>query len=519
MATLQDFRNERLKKLEKLRALGVNPYPSKTDRTVKNSEVKLKFEEFEGQKVKVVGRIKNLRIMGKIGFIVIKDESGSLQLFASEDNLGSADYANSELAFKDLRLLDSGDFVEGDGEVIKTKTGEISVKLNKIRILTKAIRPMPLAHEEFSDIESRYRQRYIDMNVNEDVKNDIILRSKVTQILREFLVERDFLEIETPVLQPIYGGASARPFKTYHNKLESDFFLRISPELYLKKAVAGGFERVFEFSRNFRNEGIDRSHNPEFTMLEFYRTYADYNDLMEMTTEMMHNLLNKVFGKLSFDYQGHKLDFSIIKKYTFRELILEKMGLDIDEMSREDLIKEIKSRNIEADLKAPTKDLLDEFYKETCRKDIIQPIYLIDYPREMIPLAKRKTDNPKYIESLQLVCCGFELLKAYSELNDPIDQLERLTEDQKALDDGTSEEAMTVDLDFVAALEVGIPPTAGWGMGIDRLVSFLADKPAIKDVIMFPTLRPEDVDEATKKMYPEVKFNNLNKLEKKQGPK
>ena len=224
---------------------------------------------------------------------------------------------------------------------------------------------MPLAHEEFSDIESRYRQRYIDMNVNEDVKNDIILRSKVTQILREFLVERDFLEIETPVLQPIYGGASARPFKTYHNKLESDFFLRISPELYLKKAVAGGFERVFEFSRNFRNEGIDRSHNPEFTMLEFYRTYADYNDLMEMTTEMMHNLLNKVFGKLSFDYQGHKLDFSIIKKYTFRELILEKMGLDIDEMSREDLIKEIKSRNIEADLKAPTKDLLDEFYKET----------------------------------------------------------------------------------------------------------------------------------------------------------
>ena len=246
MATLQDFRNERLKKLEKLRALGVNPYPSKTDRTVKNSEVKLKFEEFEGQKVKVVGRIKNLRIMGKIGFIVIKDESGSLQLFASEDNLDSADYANSELAFKDLRLLDSGDFVEGDGEVIKTKTGEISVKLNKIRILTKAIRPMPLAHEEFSDIESRYRQRYIDMNVNEDVKNDIILRSKVTQILREFLVERDFLEIETPVLQPIYGGASARPFKTYHNKLESDFFLRISPELYLKKAVAGGFERVFE---------------------------------------------------------------------------------------------------------------------------------------------------------------------------------------------------------------------------------------------------------------------------------
>jgi lysyl-tRNA synthetase class 2 len=349
MATLQDFRNERLKKLEKLRALGVNPYPSKTDRTVKNSEVKLKFEEFESQNVKVVGRIKNLRIMGKIGFIVIKDESGSLQLFASEDNLGSADYANSELAFKDLRLLDSGDFVEGDGEVIKTKTGEISVKLNKIRILTKAIRPMPLAHEEFSDVESRYRQRYIDMNVNEGVKNDIILRSKVTQILREFLVERDFLEIETPVLQPIYGGASAKPFTTYHNKLESDFFLRISPELYLKKAVAGGFERVFEFSRNFRNEGIDRSHNPEFTMLEFYRTYADYNDLMEMTTEMMHNLLNKVFGKLSFDYQGHKLDFSIIKKYTFRELILEKMGLDIDEMSREDLIKEIKSRNIEAD--------------------------------------------------------------------------------------------------------------------------------------------------------------------------
>lgn len=511
MATLQDFRNERLRKLEELKRLGVNPYPAKANRTNKNSEVKEGFAELEGERATVVGRIKNIRKMGKIGFVVIKDESDSLQLFLAEQELGVPDYSNSEIGFGEVNLLDSGDFIEATGEVIKTKTGEISVRVNKLRILTKALRPMPLAHEEFSDVESRYRQRHIDFNVNEDVKEDILLRSRVTEIIRRFLIEKEFIEIETPVLQPIYGGASARPFVTYHHKLEADLFLRVSPELYLKRAIVGGFEKVFEFARNFRNEGIDRSHNPEFTMLEFYWSYADYNDLMDITTEMIHVVLKELFGKLSFEYQGHLLDFSNIKKYTFREIILEKTGLDIDKVTREELLGEIKDRKIEVDLKAPMKDLLDEFYKETCRKDIIQPIYLIDYPMEMIPLAKKKHSDPKYIESLQLVSCGFELLKAYSELNDPIDQLDRLTEDQKALDDGTSEEAMKVDIDFVSALEIGMPPTAGWGMGMDRFISFLANRPAIKDVIMFPTLKAEELDDATRKMYPDVNFGSKSK--------
>ncbi len=511
MATLQDYRNERIKKLEQLKVLGINPYPASSERTNYNSEIELKFSELEGSNVSVVGRIKNIRKMGKIGFIVIEDQTGRLQLFLSEDSLSSADRANSELKFSEVNLLDTGDFIQASGEVIKTKTGEISIRPTKLKLLTKALRPMPLGHEEFSDIESRYRQRYIDLNVNNDVKSDILLRSKVVESIRHFLTQQDFIEVETPVLQPLYGGASARPFITYHNKLESDLYLRISPELYLKRAVVGGFERVFEFSRNFRNEGIDKSHNPEFTMLEFYWAYADYNDLMNLTTEMIHKLLKEIFGRLKFNYQGNELDFSEIKRYTFREIILENTGIDIDKISREELIKEIKARQIEVDLKAPMKDLLDEFYKETCRKNIIQPIYLLDYPAEMIPLAKKSYKNPKYIESFQLVCCGFELIKAYSELNDPIDQLDRLTEDQKALDDGTSEEAMNVDIDFIAALEIGMPPTAGWGMGIDRFVSILADRPAIKDVIMFPTLRPEGPDETTRKIYSEVKFNESKK--------
>lgn len=507
MATLIEYRNERIRKLNELKSLGVNPYPAKSHRTNLNQDVLKNFEKLEGSKVTVVGRIIAIRKLGKLNFIKIKDESADIQIvWERKDSEILPDYQNSELSLKEINLIDSGDFIEVTGEVFKTKTEEISVKVEKIRLLTKSLRPIPQEHEGFTNIELRYRQRYLDLNVNEDVKKDLLLRSKVTEIIRQFLIKENFVEIETPVLQPIYGGASAKPFVTYYNKLESEFYLRISPELYLKRAIVGGFERVFEFARDFRNEGIDRSHNPEFTMLEFYRAYADYNDLMKFTTEMFHQILNTIFGKTSFEYQGHVLDFSEIRKVTFRDLILEKTGVDILNISKENLIKEMNSRNIEANPKSPIKDLLDEFYKQTCRKEIIHPIYLLDYPAEMIPLAKKKQDNPKYIESLQLVCCGFELLKAYSELNDPIDQLERLSEDQKGKEDGSSEESMTVDIDFIAALEYGMPPTAGWGMGIDRLVSFLANKPAIKDVIMFPTLKPEEIDENTKNIYPTIKF-------------
>jgi len=508
MASLMEYRNERIRKLKELKALGVNPYPSKSHRSSNNSYILENYTKLEGSEVSAVGRIIAIRKLGKLNFLKIRDESGEIQIVweRNEENTSVPDYENSELDLKNISLLDTGDFIEVTGPVIKTKTGEVSVKVSKLRLLTKSLRPMPTDYEGLNNIELRYRQRYLDLNVNDEVKKDLLLRSKVVEIIRQFLINQDFVEIETPVLQPIYGGASAKPFTTYHNKLESEFYLRISPELYLKRAIVGGFEKVFEFARNFRNEGIDRSHNPEFTMLEFYWAYADYNDLMNLTTNMFQEILKSVFGKTSFEYQGHLLDFSDIKKVTFRDLILEKTGVDVSTITKEDLIKEMKNRKIEANPDSPLKDLLDEFYKQTCRKEIIQPIYLLDYPAEMIPLAKKKQENPKYIESIQLVCCGFELLKAYSELNDPIDQLERLSEDQKGLEEGTSEESMTVDIDFISALEYGMPPTAGWGMGIDRLVSFLANKPAIKDVIMFPTLKPEVADDNTKNMYPHVKF-------------
>lgn len=492
MATLIEYRNERLRKLNELKNLGVNSYPSQSRRTNKNLEILEKFYELEGSNVVVVGRIVAIRKLGKLIFLKIRDESGDLQLVweKSELTLAKPDFANSQISLNEINLLDTGDFIEVSGEVFKTKTEEVSVKITQLRIISKSLRPLPTDYEGFSNIEQRYRQRYVDMNVNSEVRKDLILRSKVIETIRQFLIKNEFLEIETPVLQPLYGGASAKPFVTYHNKLESNFYLRISPELYLKRAIVGGFERVFEFARDFRNEGIDRSHNPEFTMLEFYWAYADYHDLMEFTTKMFHEVLLGVFGKKDFEYQGHVLDFSEIKKVSFRDLILEKTGVDVQNISKESLLEEMKKRNIDTPTNAPIKDLLDEFYKQTCRKEIIQPIYLLDYPAEMIPLAKRKSSNPNYIESFQLVCCGFELLKAYTELNDPIDQLERLSEDQKGLDEGTSEESMNVDHDFITALEYGMPPTGGLGLGIDRLVSFLANKPAIKDVIMFPTLRP-----------------------------
>jgi len=499
MANLIDYRNERLRKLKELKDLGVNPYPSKSHRSNKNLTILENFSDYEGKVVTVVGRITAIRKLGKLNFLKLRDESGDLQIVwertDTEKDSPSPRYQNSELGLININLLDIGDFIEARGIVLKTKTGETSVKVEVLRLLSKSLRPMPLEHEGLNNIELRYRQRYLDLNVNPDVKRDMLLRSQVVEIIRQFLINRGFIEIETPVLQPIYGGASAKPFITFHNKLESEFYLRISPELYLKRAIVGGFEKVFEFARNFRNEGIDRSHNPEFTMLEFYWAYADYNDLMDFTTELFHKILNSVFGKTNFEYQGNVLDFAQIKKITFKDLILEKTGVDIENITNEGLLEEMKSRNIDFHPSAPLKDLLDEFYKQTCRKEIIQPIYLLDYPSEMIPLAKRKQTNPKYIESVQLVCCGFELLKAYTELNDPIDQFERLKEDQKGLEEGTSEESMKVDTDFITALEFGMPPTAGWGMGIDRLVSFLANKPAIKDVIMFPTLKPGDVEE------------------------
>ncbi len=496
MANIKELRDERLRKLTELRLAGINPYPQMGDRSDTNRTLIEDFATKEGSSVRSVGRISSIRLMGGMCFIDVADESGKIQSVINKKTF-SADNTQNQLDFKQLRLLDTGDFVQVDGTLNKTQRGEISIFTTALTLLTKSLRPLPDIHDGFKDVEKRYRQRYIDLHINPEVKKHIELRSKVTETLRQFMIGRGFIEIETPILQPLYGGASARPFTTYHHKLESDLYLRISNELYLKRAVVAGFERVFEFARDFRNEGIDRSHNPEFTMLEFYWAYANYQDLMVFTEEMISAVLMATHGQLKISYQGNELDFTPpYERITLRDLIKRETKVDIDSVSRDELINEIKSRKLKIDLSnnPPKKDLIDEFYKATCRINIIQPLFLTDYPAEMIPLAKRKEENSSNIASMQLVCSGFELIKAYNELNDPLDQLERMQAEQTVLDKGESEEAHPIDYDYIRALEIGMPPTAGWGMGIDRFVSFLCDQPAIKDVILFPTLRPEVVD-------------------------
>lgn len=496
MANLKELRDERLRKLKSLRELGIDPYPQLGERTQSNAQLVSDFSQKEHSVAKTRGRITSIRLMGGMCFIDVVDESGKLQVVANKKTL-SADTQKNQLAFDHLRLLDTGDFIGAGGALEKTKAGEVSIFAEHITMLAKSLRPLPDTHEGFKDIEKRYRQRYIDLQINPEVKRHIELRSKVTETMRQFLISRGFLEIETPVLQPLYGGASARPFTTYHHKLESDLYLRISNELYLKRAIVAGFERVFEFARDFRNEGIDRSHNPEFTLLEFYWAYANYEDLMNLTEQMISDVLMATFGQQQITYQGQVLDFTPpYPRITFAELIKQETGVDIDGITRDELIEEITSRNLKIDLKGnpPLKDLLDEFYKETCRTKIVGPMFLTDYPTALKPLAKKKTGQPEYTASVQLLCMGAELINAYNEINDPIDQLERMQEEQGVLDRGESEEAHPIDYDYIRALEVGMPPTAGWGMGIDRFVSILADQAAIKDVIFFPTLRPEVLD-------------------------
>lgn len=496
MANIKELRDERLRKLADLRSAGIDPYPQLGERSDSNATIVQSFAQKENNTVKIRGRINSIRLMGGMCFIDVSDESGKIQVVANKKTL-QASVDHNQLEFKQLRLLDSGDFIGASGVLQKTQAGEVSVFSESITLLCKSLRPLPDVHEGFKDIEKRYRQRYIDLHLNPEVKQNIELRSKVTETIRQFLIKRGFTEVETPVLQPLYGGASARPFTTYHHKLESDLFLRISNELYLKRAIVAGFELVFEFARDFRNEGIDRSHNPEFTLLEFYWAYANYEDLMTMTEQMISEVLMSAKGQQQITYQGQELDFTPpYKRITFAELIKQETGVDIDGITRDQLVDEIKARKLKIDLKnnPPLKDLLDEFYKETCRAKIVGPIFLLDYPTALKPLAKKKKDQPEYTASMQLICMGAELINAYNEINDPIDQLDRMLEEQTVLDKGESNEAHPVDYDYIRALEIGMPPTAGWGMGIDRFISILADQAAIKDVIFFPTLRPEAID-------------------------
>lgn len=508
MATLQDFRNERLKKLEALKALGVNPYPAKSNRTNKNSEIHDNFSSLEGQEVFIVGRIKNIRKMGKIGFIVIEDDSGKVQLFLSEAEMGVPDYANSELGFANINLLDSGDFVEANGQVFKTQTGEISIKLKKLRILTKALRPMPLGHEEFSDKEQRLRRRYIDLNVNNEVRERFIRRSKFWQATREFLLNEGFIEINIPVLEHTTGGADANPFVTHMDSLDQDFYLRISHELPLKRLLGGGYEKVFDIGPRFRNENYSDEHLPEHVAMESYAAYQDYEQGMDLYERMIKFVAEKTWGTLKFsNVNGFEVNLDQPwPRINYADIMRDEFGVDVFKPDLAKLKVILKENKVELDGGVNVNRALDNVWKLIRRKSA-GPFWLVHEPVEISPLAKADPADPRVTQRFHPVIAGSELGNGFSELNDPIDQLNRFVEQQNLRDDG-DDEAMMLDIDFVEMLEYGMPPACGWGNS-ERNFWFFEGVTAREGVI-FPNLRME-VDETTKKIYPEVKFEEKAK--------
>ena len=486
---LQNLQKERLKKLENIKKLGIDPYPSFAKATA-GKPARLANQDarkMEGKKVVVAGRLRSLRPHGKITFADLEDESGKIQLFFSQEHLKGG-------RFDFLGNLDLGDFLQAEGEVFKTQAGEITVRVEEYQLLTKSLRPLPSAWYGLEDVEERYRQRYVDLIINPEVKKVFQTRHQILKFLRNFMEEKGFIEVETPTLQPIYGGATAKPFITHHNTLGVKLYLRISDELYLKRLIVGGFEKVFEICKDFRNEGIDRQHNPEFTMMEFYWAYADYGDLMKLTEEMVSKVVKEVHRSLKFKLADQNLDFSPpFKRVSFTDLVNEHSGIDLNEITTEEALRAaIKEKELQLELHGVVGfgPLVDELYKTVARPKIKNPTFVTDYPFEMRPLAKKKEGDPKKAASFQLLCMGYELVNAYNELNDPIEQKERWQEQMRLGKRGLEEHQVT-DEDYIRALEYGMPPTAGWGMGIDRLVSLLTNQHSIKDVILFPTLRPK----------------------------
>ncbi|MDP3948217.1 MAG: lysine--tRNA ligase [bacterium] len=480
---LENLQKERIKKLKNIQRLGIDPYPSKSQRKHTISIAR----KMMGKKVIVAGRIRSLRPHGKITFADIEDATGKIQVFFSQQELTGEKY-------EFLTNFDIGDFIEISGEVFKTQAGEITVRVSDFKLLTKSIRPLPSAWYGLEDVEERYRQRYVDMIMNPDVRKVFEVRSKVIKLLRNFMEDKGFTEVETPTLQPIYGGATAKPFTTHHNALDIRLYLRISDELYLKRLVVGGYEKVFEICKDFRNEGIDRQHNPEFTMLEFYWAYADYEDLIKLTQELVSKIVKAIHGKYTFEFEEQKIDFKMpFKRVTFNQLVKQNSGIDLETVTTEEELKKvIKEKEINLELHGVVGygPLVDELYKSVARPKIIQPTFVVDYPSDMLPLAKANDSDPKKAGSFQLICMGYELVKAYNELNDPEEQRKRWKEEVNLGRKGL-EEHQVLDEDYIRALEYGMPPTAGWGMGIDRLVSLLTNQHTLKDVILFPTLRPE----------------------------
>lgn len=478
----EQIRAERLQKLNRFKEKGINPYPSKGTRSNYNAEVTASFNELEGKKVSVVGRVMATRGHGRIAFFTVRDITGEIQLLFKEDELGKENY-------KVIKNFDTGDFIEATGTVFKTKAGEITVDVTKYQVLSKAIRLLPAEWYGLKDEELKLRKRYLDVILNPETREMIQRRSKFWQVMREFLVEEGFMEVETPVLESKTGGAEARPFITHHNALDIDVYLRISAgELWQKRLMVAGFEKTFEIGRIFRNEGISHEHLQDYTQMEFYWAYADYNQGMKLVEKLYKALAKEVFGTLKFKINGHDVDFG--KKweiYSFSEIIKQQTGVDISTAAVKEIEERLKELKIEYDKKGFNKNRgIDSLWKY-CRKNIAGPGFLIDIPVELEPLAKRKPENPELVERFQVLIGGSEVGKGYSELNDPLDQAERFKHQQELREQG-DEEAQMFDEDFVEALEYGMPPTCGFGVS-ERLFAFLTNKPA-KESQIFPLLRP-----------------------------
>lgn len=479
----------RRSKLAELQNAGKDPFDVyKVNRTHTSKGVKSNFEELEGKEVTVVGRIMSKRGQGKVVFSDIHDIDGKMQLFLKIDKVG-------EENLKLYKTLDLGDWVSATGEVFKTKTEEISVNVNSFELICKSLKPLPEKWHGLKNPDLRYRQREVDIITNPEVKNTFINRSKIISAMREFLDAKGFLEVETPILSPIAGGAAARPFITHHNTLDMDMYLRIATELYLKRLIVAGFEKVYEIGRNFRNEGMDVRHNPEFTAIELYEAYSDYNDMMEITENMVAYICEKINGTTKVNYQGTEIDFAPPwRRVTMVDVVKEHAGVDFNEIKTNEEAQAIaKEKHLEfaKPLDAVTKgDVLNALYEEFGEENMIQPTFVMDYPVEISPLTKKKRGNPEFTERFEGFVFGRELCNAYSELNDPIVQRERFEQQAKERELG-DDEAYLLDEQFMSALETGMPPTGGMGMGIDRLIMFLTDTASIRDVILFPTMRPQ----------------------------
>ncbi len=490
MSPLSDLEQQRLDKAERIRQRGIDLYPPRVQRTHTTQEAIAAFQaagEADGQTVSVAGRLMSVRVMGRSTFAHIADGSGRLQIYLRQDDVGQEAY---EFFTRDFDL---GDFVGVTGALFCTRTGEITVRAQSFELLAKSLHPLPEKWHGLKDVETRYRHRYADLIANEDVRQVFITRARVTRALRRFLDERGFLEVETPILQPIYGGAAAKPFVTYHNQLHQDLYLRISFELYLKRLIVGGYERVYEIGRDFRNEGVSYKHNPEFTQLEFYWAYADYNNLMDLTEEMIATVTQEVLGTTRITYQGHEIELAPPwRRITLRQAVLEETGIDYENYpDAESLLQAIHKYGGAAEPKATRGKLIDPTLTNYVEAHLIQPTFLYDYPVEVSPLAKKKPDDPTHVERFEFFIGGLEMGNAFTELNDPLDQEQRFLEQGRAHAAG-DEEAHPMDEDFLLALRYGMPPTAGWGMGVDRLTMLLTDQSSIRDVILFPHLRSKD---------------------------